>query len=253
LSEFPWIALLNTLLGTVLVAGGAAALNQWIEHPFDARMRRTARRPVASGRIDPRRALLFGTVLSLAGTAYLVLAAGTLASLLAAGTLLGYLFLYTPSKRVTPLCTLIGAIPGAIPPLIGWAAARGGLDSEAWFLFGMVFLWQFPHFMAIAWMYRDDYRRAGYLVLPDGPATVPFVILQTLLPLVALLPVSLGPVLGGDPSMPYSIGAVVLGLGLCYYGAQFARHRSGSAARQLLTASIVYLPSVLLLMILLRD
>src|SRR5262245_3158420 len=169
-APFPWVRLLHTLAGTMLVASGAAVLNQWMERHFDALMRRTARRPVAAGRIQPGRALALGTLASLAGLAYLAGAVGWLPSLLALATLLAYLFLYTPAKRRTPLCTLIGAIPGAIPPLIGWAAARGRLDAGAWLLYAIVFLWQFPHFMAIAWMYRDDYDRAGYLVLPRGVA-----------------------------------------------------------------------------------
>jgi heme o synthase len=249
-SDFPGIPLLHTLLGTVLVASGAATLNQWMEHHFDARMRRTARRPIAAGRIEPIHALLFGTVLSAAGIAYLVLAANTLASLLAAGTLLSYLFLYTPVKRVTPLCTVIGAVPGAVPVLIGWAAARGRLESGAWVLYAIVFLWQFPHFMAIAWMYRADYDRAGYMVLPRGRARAPFVIAQTLLPLLALLPLSLLPFVTGEPSMVFGLGAVVVSLGFLYYGAQFARRRSGPTARQLLLASVIYLPLLFVLMIL---
>jgi protoheme IX farnesyltransferase len=250
LSVFPWIRLLHTLIGTVLVASGAATLNQWMEHRFDARMRRTARRPVAAGRIDPFSARSFGTVLSFAGIAYLTVAAGPLASGLAAVTLLGYLFLYTPLKRLTPLCTVIGAFPGAVPPLIGWAAARGRLDSEAWVLYAIVFLWQFPHFMAIAWMYRDDYDRAGYLVLPRGHARARIVTLQTLFPLLALLPLSLFPVLAREPSMFYVIGAVSLGLWFLCYGVRLTLRRSGSAARQLLLASIIYLPSLFVLMVL---
>ena len=231
-TSFPWTRLLHTVAGTVLVASGAAALNQWMERRFDARMRRTARRPVAAGRIEPVRALAFGALLSLSGVAYLLVAAGMLASLLATATLLGYLLLYTPSKRSTPLCTLIGAIPGAMPPLIGWAAARGRLDAEAWGLFLIVLLWQFPHFMAIAWMYRDDYERAGYRVLPQGEAKVRFVVLQTLLPLVGLMLVSL---LQG-------VGAFLVSFAFLYYGVRFAHGRSGRAARGLLFASIVYLP-----------
>jgi protoheme IX farnesyltransferase len=192
-------------------------------------------------------------MLSLGGTAYLVVAAGVLAALLAAATLLSYLFMYTPLKRLTPLCTLIGAFPGAAPPLIGWAAARGSLDSEAWVLYAIVFLWQFPHFMAIAWMYRDDYDRAGYLVLPRGQARAGFVTLHTLLPLLALLPLSLFPVPAGEPSMFYGIGAVSLGLCFLYYGVRLALRRSGSAARQLLLASVIYLPALFVLMLLRRG
>jgi protoheme IX farnesyltransferase len=220
-----------------------------MEFPFDARMRRTVRRPIAAGRIDPKHGLMFGAFLSLAGLAYLLLAAGVLPSALALVTLVGYLGVYTPLKRVTPLCTFVGAIPGAASPLIGWAAARGHLDPEAWVLFSIVFLWQFPHFMSIAWMYRDDYDRANYLVLPRGRARVPVVTVQTLLPLAGLLPVSLLPVRAAEPSAFYSICALVLAIGFLYFGARFAFRRSGPAARRLLTASIIYLPALLLLML----
>ena len=251
LAHFPWIRLSQTLLGTLLVASGAAVLNEWMEHPFDARMRRTARRAIAAGRIDPRRALIFGTVLALAGAAYLIVVAGVLASLLALGTLVLYLGCYTPLKRLAPLCTLIGAIPGAAPPLIGWAAARGHLDGQAWVLFLILFLWQFPHFMAIAWMYRDDYDRAGYLVLPTSRSRARFVTLQTLLPLVALLPASLLHVRAAEASVFYSTCALLLGFGFLYVGFRFAFARSGAAARRLLVASVVYLPALLALMIVL--
>ena len=250
-SRFPLILLLHTLVGTVLVASGAAALNQWMEYPFDARMRRTVRRPIAAGRIDPKYGLTFGTFLSFAGLADLLLAAGVLPSVLALVTLAGYLGVYTPLKRITPLCTFVGAIPGAVPPLIGWAATRGHLDPEAWVLFLIVFFWQFPHFMSIAWMYRDDYDRAGYLVLPGSCTRVLLVTVQTLLPLAGLLYVSLLPVRAGEPSTLYSICALVLTLGFLYFGAGFVVRRSGPAARRLLTASIIYLPALLVLMTLL--
>ena len=250
-SHFSWISLLHALLSTGLVAAGAAALNQWMEYPFDAMMRRTARRAIAAGRIDPTHALMFGTFLSLAGLAYMLLAAGALPSLLALMTLTGYLSLYTPLKRMTPLCTLVGAIPGALPPLIGWAAARGHLDTEAWMLFFIVFFWQLPHFMSIAWMYRDDYDRAGYLVLPAGRMRARMATVQTLLPLVGLLLVSLLPIRAGEPSVFYSMGALALGLGFLHFGAQFALRQSGAAARRLLMASVFYLPALLVLMVLL--
>ena len=248
LSRFPWISLLNAVLGTVLVASGAATLNQWMERRFDAHMRRTARRPIAAGRIEPARALRFGTLLSLAGALYLVVTSGPLAALLAAITLASYLLAYTPLKRRTPLCTLIGAMPGAMPPLIGWAAARGSVSADAWLLFAIVFLWQFPHFMAIAWMYREDYDRAGYKVLPRGRARVPVVILQTLLPLIALLFMSLLPALTGTAGVRHGGEVLLLGLGFLTCGLQFVSRRSGSSARRLLVASILYLPSVLLLL-----
>jgi heme o synthase len=250
LSPLSWLGLVHALVGTALVASGAAALNQWIEHGLDARMRRTARRPVASGRIEPGRARAFGILLSLAGVAYLLVASGELAALLATATLLAYLFLYTPAKRRTPLCTLIGAVPGAMPPLIGWAAARGRLDPEAWMLFAIVFLWQFPHFMAIAWMYRDDYDRAGYRVLPSGEGRGPFVTNQTLLAVVALVPASVLPLAAGYASPLYGLGAVILGVGFADCAARFVFSPSGSSARRLLLASIVYLPLVFTLLML---
>src|SRR6266700_1765271 len=186
-----FLALFNTLLGTLLVASGTGTLNQYIEREFDAQMRRTARRPAAAGRLKPAAVLTFGIALSLTGSIYLAIAANLLASLLAILTLLTYLFVYTPLKRKTPLCVLVGAFPGAMPPLIGWAAASGRLNVHAAVLYAILFLWQFPHFMAIAWMYREDYDRAGYLVLPKGKARVPFVTLQTLLPLLALIAISI--------------------------------------------------------------
>src|SRR5437879_5267790 len=172
---FSFISLFNTLLGTLLVASGTGTLNQYIERKFDAQMRRTARRPAAAGRLKPPTVLTFGIVLAVTGSMYLAAAVNPLASVLAVLTLLAYLFVYTPLKRKTPLCVLVGALPGAMPPLIGWAGASGRLSIEAGMLYAIVFLWQFPHFMAIAWMYREDYDRAGYLVLPKGKARVSFV------------------------------------------------------------------------------
>jgi len=193
--------IIHTLLGTLLVASGAGTLNQFLERSFDAQMRRTARRPLASGRLKASHVLCFGISLSLAGTIYLALAVNFLASLLAVITLLSYLFLYTPLKRKTPLCTLIGAFPGAVPPLIGWAAASGRLDPEAWVLYAIVFLWQFPHFMAIAWMYREDYARAGYLVLPLDERRDRLVKWQSSVALLALIPFSMIPVITGESGL----------------------------------------------------
>src|SRR5271170_7997228 len=184
------LGLFNTLLGTLLVASGTGTLNQYIERKFDAQMRRTARRPAAAGRLKPAAVLIFGIALAGAGSVYLAAAVNPLSSVLAIVTLLTYLFVYTPLKRKTPLCVLVGAFPGAVPPLIGWAAASGRLDAEAGVLYALLFLWQFPHFMAIAWMYREDYDRAGYLVLPHGNARVRFVMLETLLPLFGLVVIS---------------------------------------------------------------
>ena len=242
ISHFPWASLFHTLLGTVLVSSGAATLNQLIESRFDAQMRRTARRPLASGRIDLRCALWFGISLSVFGATYLALSTTPLASLLSILTLLGYLFVYTPLKRKTPLCTLIGAVPGGAPPLIGWAAAGGRLTVDAWLLFAIVFLWQFPHFMSIAWMYREDYTRAGYLVLPAGDRKDRFVTWQSLLPALGLFVVAIVPALRGQSGVIYFAGALVLGGVFLYYSTSFALQRSVACARQLLFASIVYLP-----------
>ena len=248
--HFPWTPFLHTLLGTVLVASGAATLNQLIELPYDAQMRRTARRPLVSGRIAPSRALWFGVLLSFFGVVYLAISTNALASLLAALTLFSYLFLYTPLKRITPLCTLVGAIPGAAPPLIGWAAARGHLDPAAWVLFAIIFLWQFPHFMSIAWMYREDYARAGYLVLPSGESTNRFVIWQAVVPPAILLLVGLIPTIAPLSGLVYFGGAVAMGGILLYYSTRFARRRTNVAARQLLLVSILYLPAVFALLVL---
>jgi heme o synthase len=244
---FRILLVLHTLLATLLVAGGTATLNQFLERSFDAQMRRTARRPLASGRLKSSHVLWFGLSLSVAGAVYLALAVNVLSSLLAVVTLLSYLFLYTPLKRKTPLCTLVGAFPGAVPPLIGWAAARGRLDPEAWVLYAMVFLWQFPHFMAIAWMYREDYARAGYLVLPTGEIKDRFVVSQSFVVSLVLIPISLIPAKIGESSLVYSLGALILGSIFLYYSALFAFRKSNVAARQLLAASIVYLPAVFIL------
>jgi protoheme IX farnesyltransferase len=237
---FSFAGLFNTLLGTLLVASGTGSLNQYLERRFDAQMRRTARRPAAAGRLRPSAVLIFGIALAAAGAVYLTATVNSLASVLAVLTLLTYLFVYTPLKRETPLCVLVGAFPGAMPPLIGWAAA-GRLNIEAGMLYAMLFLWQFPHFMAIAWMYREDYDRAGYLVLPKGNARVPFVILETLLPLVALVAISImqSPT---RHAATFYCAVVLLGTGFMYFGWKFVLERSRLTARRLLTASIVYLP-----------
>jgi heme o synthase len=248
--DFPFLLMINTLVGTLLVASGTGTLNQYIERRFDAQMRRTARRPLAAGRLKPSAVLWFGVALSLIGSVYLAVAVNLLASLLAVLTLLSYLFLYTPLKRKTPLCTLVGAFPGAMPPLIGWAGASGKLSFEAWVLYAALFLWQFPHFMAIAWMYRDDYDRAGYLVLPpEGPARDRFVNFQTFFPLLGLVALSPLSALGGQPSLLCGIGVFLLNLGFFCCGAQFVVRRTNSAARRLLMASIINLLSLFIWMV----
>jgi protoheme IX farnesyltransferase len=245
--------LIDTLLGTLLVASGAGTLNQYLEHRFDARMRRTQRRPVASGRMRPAAAAWFGLTLSAAGAAYLLMAVNAIAGLLAVFTLTSYLWIYTPLKRRTTLCTLVGAIPGAMPPLIGWAAATGSLNSaNAWILFSVLFFWQFPHFMAIAWMYREDYARADYTILPvQGEFS--FLTWQACFPCLGLTMASIAAVGGnGEGSLEYC-STILLGLGLLYYAVRFVLVRSGMAARQLLKASIVYLPIEFLILVLGRN
>jgi heme o synthase len=242
--------LVKTLFGTLLVASGTGTLNQFIERAADARMRRTANRPLPAGRVAPAQALWFGVVLSAAGGLYLWLAVNLLSSALALLTLGTYLLFYTPLKKRTPLCTLVGAFPGAMPPLIGWAAVRGSLSREAWVLYAILFLWQFPHFLAIAWMYREDYARAGLLMLPgndlEGRSTSRLILTYSL----ALLPVSVIPTLMGQAGLAYFFGALGLGLGLVIYGARLAVTRSNALARQVVLASVVYLPLVFGLMML---
>jgi protoheme IX farnesyltransferase len=243
---FPWLRLIDTLLGTLLVASGASTLNQYIERRYDGRMRRTAKRPLPGGRINPGHALAFGILLASAGAIVLAVAVNLLASLLAILTLATYLFAYTPLKRKTPICTLVGAFPGAMPPLIGWAAATGGLNLRALELYVVLFLWQFPHFMAIAWMYREDYAHAGYLVLPTEKRNR-FVAWVTALSTLALVILCLAPT--PPVGLVCRIGKFLLSLGLAYYGAQLYLLRSSAAARRLLLASIVYLPLVFVLMV----
>jgi heme o synthase len=233
--------LFHVLSGTLLVASGAGALNQYLEYRFDARMRRTSRRPVAAGRLSPVSALWFGMSLAVVGVVYLLLFASVLAASLAVITLASYLFIYTPLKRKTPLCTVAGAFAGAMPPLIGWAAARGSIASaEAWALYAMLFFWQFPHFMAIAWMYREDYTRAGYFVLPARRRNA-FLTWMSAPPTIALLLASLAAIkLVGGRISPLS-ASVILGSGLLFYVWRQLVLRSNVAARQLLKATIAYL------------
>jgi heme o synthase len=240
---------IHTLIGTLLVASGAATLNQFLERSFDAKMRRTARRPLASGRLNPLNVFWFGIFLSVAGVLYLA-AINVLTALIGVLTLLSYLLVYTPLKRKTPVCTLVGAFPGAAPPLIGWAAARGRIDAEAWVLYLIVFLWQFPHFMAIAWMYRGDYSRAGYRVLPTQRLQDRFVTWQSFAFSLALVPVALVPGITGDWGAIYPVGAALLGLALLYFSGRFAFRRSNITARQLLAFSIFYLPLLFSLLVL---
>jgi protoheme IX farnesyltransferase len=248
--RFPFALLIHTLLGTLLVASGTGTLNQVVERRYDAQMRRTAWRPIPAGRLAPPAALRFGILLSLTGSIYLAAAVNVLASFLAVLTSISYLFLYTPLKRRTPLCTLVGALPGAMPPLIGWAAASGSLSLEAWILYTLLFLWQLPHFMAIAWMYREDYAQAGFLVLPRGERRGRVMAWQSILPTVVLVPISIIPMLRTHAGVIYPVGAFALGCTFFCFGAKLAIRRSNLAARWLLLASIIYLPFVFALMVL---
>lgn len=243
------VLLLHTLLGTALLAGGTNALNQYAERGPDARMKRTRDRPIPSGRLSPDRALLFAAGISVAGAAYLALAVNPLTALLGALALGMYIFLYTPLKRRTWWCTVVGAIPGALPPMMGWTAVRAELDPVALVLFAVVFLWQLPHFYAIAWIYRSDYARAGFPMLPvidaDGDRTSRQIVGYT----AALVGVSaLTSVLGLTGAL-YLAGSVALGLGFLAFGVWVAGRRTTLQARRLFLASVVYLPALLLLMV----
>lgn len=239
----------HTILGTALVASGAAALNQLLEREHDARMRRTRNRPLPSGRLQPVTVMLFGGGCAVAGLIYLALLANPLTSFIGAVTLITYLFLYTPLKRVTWLNTAVGAVPGGLPPLMGWAAARGELDGGGWALFAILAFWQMPHFFAIAWIYRDEYAKAGFQMLPavdpDGSRTAQQSVSHTL----ALLAVSLCPFLFHLAGPVYLTGALLLGIAYLGCAIHFARRLDLASARRLFSASIVYLPLLLVLLV----
>ena len=240
--------LFHTLMGTLLVASGTGTLNQYIERQSDKQMRRTANRPLPAGRLGSAEALWFGIVLAALGGWELWVFTNPLASSLALLTLGTYLLAYTPLKKRTPLCTLVGAFPGAMPPLIGWAAVRNSLSLEAWVLYAILFLWQFPHLLAIAWMYREDYARANLLLLPRNDLEGRTTAWQILGYSLALIPASLMPVFLGQAGKVYLVGALVLGLGFFHFGMRLALQRSNSLARRLVLASIVYLPLVFALL-----
>jgi protoheme IX farnesyltransferase len=235
----------HTLFGTALVAAGAAALNQLLEREYDAKMRRTAGRPLPSGRMQPATVAIFGGVCSVTGLIYLALLVNLLTSVLGAVTLVSYLFIYTPLKRVTWTNTLVGAIPGALPPLMGWTAARNELGGEGWALFAILAFWQLPHFFAIAWMYRDEYAKAGFIMLPnvdaDGSRTGQQAVVNT----VALFAASLCPFFFKMAGITYFVAAIILGAGFLFYAVQFSRQLTIVRARQLFLASIIYLPLLL--------
>jgi protoheme IX farnesyltransferase len=250
LAGIPYWALFHTICGTGLIASGTAALNQWYERDADRKMRRTSQRPIPSGRLTAGRALAFGVALSMAGFLQLWLGVNLLSGVLGLFTLLSYLFVYTPLKQRSWLSTTVGAVPGAMPPMIGFAAAAGQLTAEAWVLFAILFLWQFPHFYSIAWMYREDYSRAGIVMLPviepDGKSTARQMILYG----VALIPVSLAPALLGMSGKFYLLGALALGLYFLYSGVRVALERTIARARYVLVVSVFYLPLIYGLMLL---
>ena len=243
------VRLLNMSLAIALLSSGISTLNQYMERDLDRLMRRTQDRPLPSGRLTPGEALLFGSALSAIAIGYLALTVNPLSAVLGVATLAAYLFVYTPLKTRTTLSTVLGAFPGAMPPFIGWAAARGEITIEAWVLFAILFLWQFPHFLAIAWMYRDDYASAGIKMLPvvepEGRVTGQQIVTYTLL----LIPVSLFPVLVNLAGSVYLVGASVIGVVFLYYSARAALVRTTWQARKLLLASVLYLPILFALMV----
>jgi len=244
------VLMFHLLLGTALLASGAAALNQLMEREYDARMRRTQDRPLPTGRLQPQTVLMVGSASAMMGLIYLAQAVNLTTSLVGAVSLVCYLFVYTPLKRVTWLNTLAGAVPGALPPLMGWTAARGELSREGLALFAIQAFWQLPHFMAIAWIYREEYARAGFKMLPvvdpEGRRTGRQAVSHTL----ALLGVSLCPFLFNLTGPIYLVGALILGLAFVWFAIQFSRDRTIARARQLFYASLLYLPLLLVVMVL---
>jgi len=250
----PWdgatiLRLAHTLIGTALLASATAVLNEWYERESDAKMRRTSHRPLPAGRIEPTRALIFGMVLAVLGAAELAWAVNLRTTIIGSTTIAAYLFVYTPLKRYSPLSTIAAAFAGAMPPMIGYAAANGNLSAEAWALAAILFVWQIPHSLAIAWMYREDYARAGIRMLPviepDGKSTTRHIVAFA----STLIPVSLFPVLLGMTGQIYFVGALVLGGCFLYYGIRVAMERTNIRARQVLLASVVYLPLIMGLLV----
>ena len=240
--HFNLVTFFHALLGTALMAAGSATLNQWYERDLDAQMTRTKMRPIPAGTITPRQAFTFGVGVSVIGVLELLVFVNALAAGLGLLTAVGYLFAYTPLKRKSPICTTIGAFPGAMPPLIGYAAASGHLTVQAWVLFAILFLWQFPHFHAIAWLYREEYEKAGIKMLavvkPRGSALN----LEILTALLLLIPATLAPTFLHMAGKVYFAAAVVLNLAFLYFGVQMSREHDRSRARKLLLASVIYVP-----------
>jgi protoheme IX farnesyltransferase len=245
----PALLLLHTLVGVGLVGGGAGALNQYLERKYDALMRRTENRPLPSGRLAPREVLFFGSSCSLLGILHLATFVNLLTGALAAVTVVTYLFLYTPLKRITPMATIIGGIPGALPPAMGWTAVRNSVSTEAAVLFAVLFFWQIPHFLSLAWMYRRDYARAGYRILTvldaDGSITGRHILAYC----IGLIPTTLLPAVFGYVGLAYAVAAVILGVIFLISAVQFFRSRTNLQARRVFTASLVYLPTLFAFMV----
>lgn len=249
---------LHTLFGTVFVGGGAGALNQYMERTYDALMKRTEKRPLPAGRLFPREVFLFGILISIAGIIELTLFVNPLTGFLAFLTLTSYLFLYTPLKRVTPLATMVGGIPGALPPMMGWTAVRNEITLEAWILFAILFCWQMPHFLSLAWMYRKDYARAGFKMLTVNDVRGVRTSRQIVLFCFALIPMSLLAAVVGLTGYFYVVGALLLGIMFLVFGLLFARSagrstnaeiaQSNPFSRRIFFASLLYLPALLFLM-----
>jgi protoheme IX farnesyltransferase len=237
-----YLLMFHALFGTALVASGAAALNQWLERDYDAKMRRTASRPLPSGRLQPATVAIFGGLCSILGLIYLAVLVNPLTSVVGAVTSVSYLFIYTPLKRVTWMNTLVGAIPGALPPLMGWTAARNELSGEGWALFAILAFWQIPHFMAIAWLYKEEYAKAGFVMLPNVDADGSRTAQQSVGNTIALLLASLCPFALGLNGKIYLAVALILGAGYFFCAVRFARQLTARRARQLFLASIIYLP-----------
>ncbi|MGA7616412.1 MAG: heme o synthase [Thermoanaerobaculia bacterium] len=246
---FDALTLLSTLFGTALVAGGTNALNQYMERHLDSLMKRTRRRPLPGSRMTERAALRFSVAISVIGVVWLWFVVNPLASILTFATLASYLFIYTPLKQKTDLCTVIGAVPGAIPPMIGWAGAVGHLDLGAWILFGLMFLWQLPHFLAIAWLYREDYGRAGFAIISVNDRDGTLSSRQAFVFSLALLPVSLLPTLARVAGLDYLVGAAIVGAMLLLASLSFLRTRSIRSARMLFGVSNLYLVVVMSMLV----
>ena len=249
-SSINWLALVQVVFGTLLLSAGTAAMNQYVERGLDSQMRRTASRPLPSGILSPREVMIFSASFILSGLVYLFFLVNPLAALLGACSSITYLALYTPLKTRTSWCTFVGAFPGAVPPLIGWAAARNSLGAPAWLLFAILFIWQFPHFLSIAWMYREDYARAGIRMLPvvdpSGRSTFRQIVAFSLI----LIPASLLPAVAGMAGILYLFGALLLGLALLQASLWTAREQTNRAAMLLMHSTVIHIPLLLGLLVL---